>query len=145
MNGSKTKILLISSSGKTGGGPSHIFLLKELLKDEFDFYLAIPFLIPKLKIIIKKYLQISERKITLIDIIRLIIFSRKNSIDIIHAHGKGAGLIARIIKIFLHKPLIYTFHGIHTQCLSRLNKFLYIFYENITGWLDDEKSFCIFK
>ena len=142
MNGSKTKILLISSSGITGGGPSHIFLLKDLLKDEFDFYLAMPFLNQKIKNYNKKkYLQISERRISLIDILRLIKFSRKNSIDIIHAHGKGAGLIARIIKIFLHKPLIYTFHGIHTHCLSKLNRFLYIFYENITGWLDDEKVF----
>ncbi len=142
MNGSKTKILLISASGKTGGGPSHIFVLKDLLKDEFDFYLVMPFLNPKIKNYSnKKYLDISERRISLIDILRLIKFSRKNSIDIIHAHGKGAGLIARIIKIFLHKPLIYTFHGIHTLCLSRLNRFLYIFYENITGWLDDEKVF----
>ncbi len=142
MYASKTKILLISASGKTGGGPSHIFLLKELLDDEFDFYLAMPFLNPDIKNYNKKkYLNISERRITLVDILRLIKFSRKNSIDIIHAHGKGAGLIARIIKIFLHKPLIYTFHGIHTYCLSKLNRFLYIFYENITGWLDDEKVF----
>ena len=142
MNNSKTKILLISSSGKTGGGPSHIFLLKEILKDEFDFYLAMPFLNSKIKNYNKKkYLDIAERRITLRDILRIIKFSRKNSIDIIHAHGKGAGLIARIIKIFLHKPLIYTFHGIHTYCFSRLNRFLYIFYENITGWLDDEKVF----
>ena len=142
MSDSKTKILLISASGKTGGGPSHIFLLKDLLKDEFDFYLAMPFINQKIKNNNKKkYLQISERRISLIDILRLIKFSRKNSIDIIHAHGKGAGLIARIIKIFLQKPLIYTFHGIHTHCLSRLNRFLYIFYENITGWLDDEKVF----
>ena len=142
MNGSKTKILLISSSGKTGGGPSHIFLLKELLKDQFDFYLAMPFLKSKSNNYDKKkYLDISERKASFVDIIKLIIFSRKNSIDIIHAHGKGAGLIARIIKIFLHKPLIYTFLGIHTNCLSRFNRFLYIFYENISGWLDDEKVF----
>ena len=142
MSSSKTKILLISASGKTGGGPSHIFLLKDLLKDEFDFYLAMPFLNPKIKNYNKKkYLEISERRISLIDILRLIKFSRKNSIDIIHAHGKGAGLIARISKIFLHKPLIYTFHGIHTHCLSRFNRFLYIIYENITGWLDDEKVF----
>tara|TARA_Y100000589_G_scaffold229556_1_gene216933 strand:- start:150 stop:1241 length:1092 start_codon:yes stop_codon:yes gene_type:complete len=142
MNRSKIKILLISASGKTGGGPSHIFLLKELLKDEFDFYLAMPFSISKSQIIDnKKYLNISERKISLIDIFRLIIFSRKNSIDIIHAHGKGAGLIARIIKLFLKKPLIYTFHGIHIHCLSRLNKYLYRGYENLTGWLDDEKVF----
>ena len=142
MNNSKTKILLISSSGKTGGGPSHIFLLKELLKDEFDFYLAMPYLNSKSKNFNnKRYLNISERKVTFTDIIKLIVFAKKNKIDIIHAHGKGAGLIARIIKIFLQKPLIYTFHGIHILCLSRVKKFLYIFYENITGWIDDEKVF----
>ena len=89
----------------------------------------------------KKYLEIAERKLLPIDILKLILFSRKNSIDIIHAHGKGAGIIARIIKIFLNKPLIYTFHGIHTNCMNRFNKFLYILYENITGWLDEEKVF----
>ena len=107
MNGSKTKILLISASSKTGGGPSHIFLLKEILKNEFDFYLAMPRLSNEIKKSNnKKYLEIAEKKLLIMDIIRLIIFSKKNSIDIIHAHGKGAGLIARIIKIFLNKPLI---------------------------------------
>ena len=138
----KKKILLISSSSKTGGGPSHIFLLREILKDEFDFYLAMPSFSPKSKDFDnKKYFEISERKILPMDIIGLIIFSKKNSIDIIHAHGKGAGLISRIIKIFLNKPSIYTFHGIHTLCFSNLKKYLYIIYENTTGWLDDEKVF----
>ena len=142
MKSSKTKILLISASGRTGGGPSHIFLLKKILKDEFEFYLAMPSLSEKsIQFDKKKYLEISERRILLIDIIRLVLFSKKNSIDIIHAHGKGAGLIARIIKIFLNKPLIYTFHGIHIICLDTLKKYLYILYENLTGWLDDEKVF----
>ena len=90
---------------------------------------------------LNKYLEIAERKLLPIDILKLIFFSRKNSIDIIHAHGKGAGIIARIIKIFLKKPLIYTFHGIHTNCMNRFNKFLYILYENSTGWIDEEKVF----
>ena len=142
MNASKTKVLLISASAKTGGGPMHIFLLKEILRDEFDFYLAMPSFNNTSKILdFKKYLEITERKVVLVDIIRLIKFARKNSIDIIHAHGKGAGLIARIIKIFLNKPLIYTFHGVHIVCLSKIKKFLYVLYENLTGWLDDEKVF----
>ncbi len=142
MNILKTKILLISASGKTGGGPSHIFLLKDILKEKYDFYLAMPKIYPKNKNFdFINYLEIAERKLLPIDILRLILFSRKNSIDIIHAHGKGAGIIARIIKIFLQKPLIYTFHGIHTNCMNRFNKYLYILYENITGWLDDEKVF----
>ena len=142
MNSKKTKILLISASAKTGGGPSHVFLLTEILKNEFDFYLAMPaFNLQSKECDIKKYLQIAERKILLKDIINLVIFCRKNSIDIIHSHGKGAGLIARLIKIFLKKPLIYTFHGVHTTCLNRLQKYLYILYENSTGWIDNEKVF----
>ncbi len=142
MNRPKTKILLISASAKTGGGPSHIFLLKNILKDEFDFYLAMPKVVNlSEKFDRRKYLEITERKIILKDIIRLVLFSKKNSINIIHAHGKGAGLIARIIKIFLNKPLIYTFHGIHTICLNRFKKYFYIIYENLTGWIDDEKVF----
>ena len=142
MNSSKSKILLISASSQIGGGPAHIFLLNKLLEDEFDFYLAMPSIVSKYKEFDKKkYLEIAERKISLIDIIRLIFFSRKNSIEIIHTHGKGAGLIGRIIKIFLKKPLIYTFHGIHIDCLNRFNKIIYILYENLTGFIDDEKVF----
>jgi len=141
MNLKKTKILLISASN-TGGGPSHIYLLKEILSDEFDFYLAMPSLNFKSnEFDKKKYLNIAERKILLKDIIQLVKFFRKNSIDIIHAHGKGAGVLGRIIKIFLKKPLIYTFHGVHTTCLNRLQKYLYILYENSTGWIDNEKVF----
>ena len=138
----KIRILAISSSAKIGGGPSHIFLLKKLLEDKFDFYFSMPYFQDNTKNIDKKkYIEISERKISPLDIIRLIIFVKRNKINIIHAHGKGAGVIGRIIKIFVRKPLIYTFHGVHTDCLSKLNKILYIIYENITGWIDDEKIF----
>ena len=45
MNGEKTKILLISASAKTGGGPSHIFLLNEFYQkislslDSFSYWI----------------------------------------------------------------------------------------------------------
>ena len=86
-------------------------------------------------------LKPSERKLRIIDILRLIKFVRVNSIDIIHAHGKGAGLLGRILNLFVRKSLIYTFHGIHTICLNKLKKYFYIIYENMTGWLDDDKVF----
>ena len=71
----------------------------------------------------------------------MVIFAKDKKIDFIHAHGKGAGLIGRILKIIIKKPLIYTFHGIHTECLSIFGKLVYKFYENITGWIDNEKIF----
>ena len=71
MNIQKPKILLISASGKTGGGPSHIFLLRELLQDEFDFYLAMPnFKAKNKQFPTNKYLEIAERKILIKDLIR---------------------------------------------------------------------------
>lgn len=139
----KKKILLITASGKIGGGPKHVFLLKEILKDYFEFYLAMP----KTKLWEagdfnnKNYIEISERKISLKDIYNLIYFAKKNSIDIIHSHGKGAGFIGRIIKFFFMKPLIYSFHGIHNKCLGRLKRIIYFYYEIFTGWIDDEKVF----
>ena len=139
---SRKKILLISSSSQLGGGPKHIFLLKDLLKDKYDFYFALPKSdLFKNKLDIDKYIEITERRISLSDIYKLAIFSKRNSIDIIHSHGKGAGLIGRIIKIFLMKPLIYTFHGIHTLCLNNFQRYFYILYEKLTGWIDDEKIF----
>ena len=88
MKESKIKVLLISASAKTGGGPSHILLLKKILKDEFDFYLAMPRGVLNLskEFDRRKYLEIAERKIMLQDIVRLIFFCKRNSINIIHAH-----------------------------------------------------------
>ena len=138
----RKRILTISSSSKTGGGPSHIFLMKKLLQKEFDFYLAMPKANSKIDDLdLGKFLEITERKFRFNDIYKLIIFAKKNSVDLIHAHGKGAGLIGRFIKLFVRKPLIYTFHGIHVDCLGILEKVLYVLYENITGWIDDEKIF----
>ena len=75
------------------------------------------------------------------DLYKLIIFARKNSIDIIHSHGRGAGIIGRILKIFIKKPLIYTFHGIHIDTLGIINKKLYLIYERAAGWIDNHKIF----
>ena len=138
----KKNLLLISSSSKTGGGPSHIFQLSNLIKDNYNLFYAMPKL-EKLPSYLEKInlLEIKERNINLTDIKNLIIFSRKNSIDIIHAHGKGAGILGRLLKLFINKPLIYTFHGIHIECLGKFKKYLYIFYENFFGWIDNHKIF----
>tara|TARA_B100000941_G_C28484880_1_gene544372 strand:- start:4 stop:1092 length:1089 start_codon:yes stop_codon:yes gene_type:complete len=138
----KPNIIMISSSSKAGGGPSHIFLLKKLIQKDFNIFYAMP-KSKNLKKYINKnnYVEISERKISLIDIFKLIIFLRNNSINIIHAHGKGASVIGRILKLLTGKNLIYTFHGVHTDCLNLRQKLIYIWYEKLFGWIDDHKIF----
>ena len=135
-------ILMISLSSELGGGTKHMFMLGENLKSDFKIYYAIP----KNNIFLKylylnNYIEIAERKINLKDIIKLKNFIKINSIDIVHAHGKGAGVLARIVNLFIKKPLIYTFHGIHLKCHSFQGRLFYIIYEKLFGWIDSMKIF----
>lgn len=136
------KILMISSTVKVGGGPNHILSLGKNLKNNFKIFYAIPydenfsFQIPKNNI-----LYISERRILLKDIFALVKFININSIDIIHAHGKGASVIARILVFLMKKKLVFTYHGIHLECHSKPIQLLYLIYENLTGFLDNYKIF----
>lgn len=136
----KINILMISSSSALGGGTKHMFMLGENLRRNYKIFYAIPKNNNFLKYLnSENHLEISERKIHINDLLNLINFIRFNSIDIIHAHGKGAGAISRIIKIFVNRPLIYTFHGIHLKCHSLKRRIIYIFYEYLFGWIDTKK------
>ena len=86
---------MISSSGELGGGPILINTLGNGLGQEFEVFYAIPKnkLFQKLSIQKDKIINISERKITFFDLVNLIKFIDLKLIDIIHAHGKGAGFI----------------------------------------------------
>ncbi len=136
----KLKILMISSSSSLGGGTKHMFTLGENINNNFEIFYAMPQNKNFLNYLnSENFIEISERKINLKDIFNLIDFIKLNSIDIIHAHGKGASVLSRIIKLFINKKLIYTFHGIHLQCHSWPKRLIYITYEYLTGWLDSYK------
>ena len=140
--GSKIKLLMISSNADLGGGPKQMFSLGTNLHDNFEVFYALPknnnYL---LYLDSKNYVEISERKINIKDVFNLIRFIQKNNIQIIHAHGKGAGVLSRITNLFLQKKLIYTFHGIHIKCHSFFTNCIYLIYENVFGRFDSHKIF----
>ena len=138
----KIKILMISSSSIIGGGTKHMFMLGEKIKSDFQIYYAIPNNNNFSKYLNNEnHFSVSERKINFFEIIKLRKFIKTQSIDIIHAHGKGASLIARFSAIFLNKKIIYTFHGIHLECHNLLKKIIYILYEFVLGRIDSHKVF----
>jgi len=142
MKNKKIKILMISASSKLGGGPIHMFMLGKNLKKDFEVYYALPksknFLdnLPK-----NKFIFIKERSIVIKDLLNIKRFIKQNKIDIIHAHGKGASVLGRILKIFTRKPLVYTPHGIHVSCHKIFKRITYLIYEYLTGFLDTIKIF----
>ena len=145
MNINKKNILFISSTGETGGGPVQISLLINNLIDKINFHLVCPkencfsAYISKNRDV--HFLYIKERKLSLIDYGRILIYLKKYPVDLIHSHGKGAGAIGRLISLLSRKPHIYTFHGIHILNYTFLYKYLYVFYENLCGLIDKEKIF----
>tara|TARA_B100000963_G_C22592361_1_gene656161 strand:+ start:419 stop:1507 length:1089 start_codon:yes stop_codon:yes gene_type:complete len=136
----KNKLLLISSSSDLGGGTKHMFMLGKEMSREFNVFYAIP-KSNNFKEFLKSnnHIEITEREIKFTDIVKINKFIRSNSIDIIHAHGKGAGAIARLVNLTLRKPLIYTFHGIHLKCHTFIKRLIYIYYELFFGRLDSIK------
>lgn len=135
------KILYISSRADFGGGPLHVNDLINHFKREYCIYCASPLDQPyglkwKLELKPNHHFEIPHRKFSIKYLYKLLRFINGNKIQLIHAHGKGAGIYTRILKIF--KPsviVIFSFHGFHPDNYNGLIKFLYILYERLSSLL----------
>jgi glycosyltransferase involved in cell wall biosynthesis len=123
------KILMITSRADIGGGPKHLLdLIKGLSNSEAEVFLASPTngeLFTKLKSFSKYHFEIPHRSFNLILFIKLVIWSFKNNIEIIHSHGKGAGIYSRLMWLFGFK-VVHSFHGLHINrtLKGRINYFV---------------------
>lgn len=136
MKSSNIKILLITARADYGGGPEHVFRLLSGLQNDFDFFIACPFEEPyfnKYQKIVseKKILRIPHRKFTFKDLIRIRYFILKNNIQIIHSHGKGAGIYSRILAAITNVKCIHTFHGVHLNQYNAVSKAAYKLIERL--------------
>lgn len=133
----KKKILYITLRSGYGGATLHIDQLVQSFDKDYEIYCAAPIEKPYgvkwlEKLGMEKFLELPFRSFSIKHFIRLVTFIKSNKIDIIHAHGKGAGIYARLAKIFTPKTyLVYTLHGLHIANYSNSMKYMYIFLERI--------------
>jgi len=153
----KRKILYITLRSGYGGATMHIDQLVQSFDKDYDIYCAAPIEKPYgVKWLKKpgdeKFLELPFRSFSVKHFIRLIFFIKRNKIDIIHAHGKGAGIYARLAKIFTPRTyLVFTLHGLHIADYSKPIKYMYIFLERVLGKLTNvfinvsngEKQVCL--
>ena len=130
----KKKILHITVRADYGGGPEHVYQLINQLNDKCVNFIACPQEKPywaKYSNVVgkEKLLVIPHRKFSFIYLYKLIMYIRDNKIDIIHTHGKGAGLYGRFLTLFTGTPAVHTPHGIHIGQYNALLKKIYIIYE----------------
>ncbi|MCR4289121.1 MAG: glycosyltransferase [Candidatus Scalindua sp.] len=92
------------------------------LKDCFQFYCACPDQQPYFNKIIEEGIQIFElpcRKFNILTFFKLLKWIKMNRITIVHSHGRGAGIYARLLKLFNRKlKVLHNFHGIHIRAYS---------------------------
>ena len=117
----RTRVLLITARADHGGGPRHIFdLLQSFQNSEFDFYVAAPNQEPyftKFENLARQMIEIPARSFSLSAFLRLRRFVRDNGIQIVHSHGRGAGLYSRLLTLtgLARTSVVHSFHGIHSE------------------------------
>jgi glycosyltransferase involved in cell wall biosynthesis len=142
-------ILHISVRADFGGGPEHLYrqVIGQVENHSLNVFIACPDDYPYFErysdvISESKVLVIPHRKFNIFRLFKLIKFVCVNKIDIIHSHGKGAGLYGRLLSLFSNIPSVHTFHGLHVGEYSNVKKRIYIGIEKVLG-LSTERVICV--
>ncbi|WP_174406622.1 glycosyltransferase [Desulfovibrio subterraneus] len=141
---SPLNVLHITASSKIGGGPEHIWQLVHNTENTIRSFIAAPDRRPygdRFTALVGKerLLTIPQRSFSLSAWWELVRFIKRNQIDIIHSHGKGAGLYARLAAFVTGTCSVHTFHGIHLP----VNPLLRIAYTNLERLLCAISKTCI--
>ena len=115
----KLNIMEISCRSDIGGGPEQLLKIITNLKNVFTFYCACPDQEPYYNKIVNEGVQIFKlphRKFEIKSFFRLLKWTKINNIMIVHSHGRGAGVYARLLKLFNRRlKVVHNFHGIHIE------------------------------
>lgn len=130
-------LLMLHVTSETGGGPEQAYLLtkglKELKNDLNVYYIA-PNNGPYYKKTaenVKNIYDINLRRLSISSFFKILKIIKQHNIDIIHSHGRGAGVYSRLLGLITRKPVCHTFHGIHfDQYKNKSLKFLIKSIEN---------------
>jgi glycosyltransferase involved in cell wall biosynthesis len=113
----RVRVLELVVSSEFGGGPAHVWdLVVGLPKGEFDVAVAGPGGGPYVDAYRQlgiDFVDVRADRLSLGALLRVIRLVRDRRIQVIHSHGKGAGLYGRLAAWWLGAAAIHTFHGIH--------------------------------
>ncbi|HET8549918.1 MAG TPA: glycosyltransferase [Bryobacteraceae bacterium] len=134
------RVLLISVRADHGGGPEHIARLIEAAPADVQFTVACPRDLPYWGRYVQllgsdNLIEIPHRAFRLGPLLRLAAAVRACGVQVIHSHGKGAGIYGRALRVLTGLPVVHTFHGLHTGSYGRCGRVVYIAFERLLGYL----------
>lgn len=128
-------MLMISARADVGGGPAHIYGLIAGLRD-FEVFVACPRDEPywaryKDTVGGERMFELPHRSLGILALLRCASWSRRQHIDVVHSHGKGAGVYSRPVGSILGIPVVHTFHGVHVGAYGRWRTRMYRWLERL--------------
>ena len=132
------KVLAISVRADIGGGPEHLYQLTKHFGDKVQTIIACPEDVPYFERYqqldnVEQVVEIPHRKFRLTSLWKLVKFVKSEKAQLIHSHGKGAGLYGRLLALLTRRPCIHTFHGLHVGEYNRVQKSIYLLIEWMLG------------
>lgn len=123
-------VLQITLSASIGGGPEHVDKLLQHLPTEVTSLMAAPQDYPyweryMARVGAQKMFVLPRRQFRLGYLLKLALFARRNKVNILHSHGKGAGLYGRLAGMLTGIPCVHTFHGIHLGDMRPAHRAIY--------------------
>jgi glycosyltransferase involved in cell wall biosynthesis len=131
----KIRVLELVVSTDLGGGPIHVRdLISGLSPEEFEVTVAGPGRGPVIETFGRlgaEFVEIPLDRLSLMNFFRVLRLIRKRRIQVVHSHGKGAGIFGRLAAWWAGIPAVHTFHGIHHADYSRLGRWSYVSMERV--------------
>lgn len=135
----KLKVLHVTASASHGGGGEHLWLLlRHLSGHGVESCVAAPKDEPYWRRFADcvgeaAMLEIPHRRFRPGALFALAAFARGQKVDLLHSHGKGAGLYARLAGLLTGIACVHTFHGIHRGTMGACAWWLYRQLERALG------------
>lgn len=141
------RILALTVRADLGGGPEHLYQLTQAFGPRVDSVIACPDEPPyraryEALINVPLVVDLPHRAFDIARLRELARLVRAERIDLIHSHGKGAGLYARLLAAMTGVPCVHTFHGLHVGEYGAIKRGIYLTLERLLG-LATKAAICV--
>jgi len=131
---------MITGRADFGGGPEHVFQLAGAIADSTTVHIACPRDEPywsRYQSIVgpERMIEIPHRRLSPAAFVRLVHFIVKRKIDVVHAHGRSAGIYARPAALIAGARCFYTPNG--STPVSSFRTFMYAAVEYLLSIITD--------
>ena len=110
------RVLMVTGRADFGGGPEHVYQLSRQVNGCVEVFIACPQEEPYWKryadlVGQHRMLEITHRSVTPAAIWAMMRFIRKHRIQIVHTHGRSAGICGRLAGLATRTRCVHTPHG----------------------------------